>query len=233
MEKGRLTDCIDMRYHTKGLIKDDSNIACTGGAGYSPPHYIYQQKIVVAEVDRKRILRERRTCLYLISACWKASMRPCPAHSLPIWPYSDSYQKQTTSWTWSKENFRSYSCYWYFNVEEQRPRRGRVGRGEGWTFFNSRLQWKTWLKHVASMNWHSHYGNPHTCDMRCSLHVNKKWTLSVTAKRCTGVWYVLVFKNLLISIKRWFFHVLLIVSSGKFKILHTECNSDNLICSMV
>ena len=26
MEKGRLTDCIDMRYHTKGLIKDNSNI---------------------------------------------------------------------------------------------------------------------------------------------------------------------------------------------------------------
>ena len=25
MEKGRLTDCIDMRYHTKGLIKDNSN----------------------------------------------------------------------------------------------------------------------------------------------------------------------------------------------------------------
>ena len=35
MKKGRLTDCIDIRYHTKGLIKDDSNIACTGGAGYS------------------------------------------------------------------------------------------------------------------------------------------------------------------------------------------------------
>ena len=33
MEKGGLTDCINMRYHTKGLIKDDSNIACTGGAG--------------------------------------------------------------------------------------------------------------------------------------------------------------------------------------------------------
>ena len=45
----------------------------------------YQQKIVVAEVDRKRILRELQTCLYLISACWKASTRPCPEHSLPIW----------------------------------------------------------------------------------------------------------------------------------------------------
>ena len=40
MEKGRLTDCIDMRYHTKGLIKDNSNIACTGGAGYSLITYI-------------------------------------------------------------------------------------------------------------------------------------------------------------------------------------------------
>ena len=55
------------------------------------------QKIVVAEVDRKRILRELQTCLYLISACWEASLRPCPEHSLPIWRYSDSYQKQTTS----------------------------------------------------------------------------------------------------------------------------------------
>ena len=35
MEKGRLTDCIDMRYHTEGLIKGNSNIACTGGAGNS------------------------------------------------------------------------------------------------------------------------------------------------------------------------------------------------------
>ena len=33
MKKGRLTDCINTRYHTKGLIKDNSNIACTGGAG--------------------------------------------------------------------------------------------------------------------------------------------------------------------------------------------------------
>ena len=40
MEEGRLTDCIDMRYHTKGLIEDNSNIACTGGAGYSVVTYI-------------------------------------------------------------------------------------------------------------------------------------------------------------------------------------------------
>ena len=96
MEKGRLSDCNDMRYHTKGLIKDNSNIACTGGCRIQSL-YIYQQKIVVAEVDRKRILQELRTRLWLISACWKASMRPCPEHSLPIWHYSDSYQKQTTS----------------------------------------------------------------------------------------------------------------------------------------
>ena len=95
MEKGRLTDCIDMKYHTKGLIKDNSNIACTGGAGYSLITYIKKKKIVVAEVDRKRILRELRTCLYLISACWKASMRPCPEHSLPIWRYSDSSVSET------------------------------------------------------------------------------------------------------------------------------------------
>ena len=63
-------------------------------------HHIYQQKKAVVEVDRKRILREPWTCLYLVSACWKASMRPCPEHSLPIWRYSDSYRKQTTSWTW-------------------------------------------------------------------------------------------------------------------------------------
>ena len=40
IEKGRLTDCINMRYHTKGLIKDNSNIACTGRAGYSLITYI-------------------------------------------------------------------------------------------------------------------------------------------------------------------------------------------------
>ena len=40
MEKGRLTDCINMKYHTKGLIKDDSNISCTGGAGHSLITYI-------------------------------------------------------------------------------------------------------------------------------------------------------------------------------------------------
>ena len=57
-------------------------------------HHIYQQKILVAEVDRKRILRDLQTCLYLVSACWKASMRPCPEHSLPIWRYSDSYQRE-------------------------------------------------------------------------------------------------------------------------------------------
>ena len=95
MEKGPLTDCINMRYHTKRLIKDDSNIVHLGSRIQS--HHIYQQKIVMAEIDRKRILRKLRTCLYLVSACWKASMRPCPEHNLPIWRYSDSYQKQTTS----------------------------------------------------------------------------------------------------------------------------------------
>ena len=64
MEKGRLTDCINMRYHTKGLIKDDSNIAaCVHWGSRIQSRHIYQQMIVVAEVDRKRILRELRTCL--------------------------------------------------------------------------------------------------------------------------------------------------------------------------
>ena len=30
MEKGRLTDCIDMRYHTKGLIKDTPILRALG-----------------------------------------------------------------------------------------------------------------------------------------------------------------------------------------------------------
>ena len=66
-------------------------------------------------VDRKRILRELRTCPYLISGCWKASMRPCPEHSLPIWHYSDSYQKHirnrrcgTSISIFSQPHYRDY-----------------------------------------------------------------------------------------------------------------------------
>ena len=112
MEKGRLTDCIDMRYHTKGLIKDQY---CVHWGSRIQSHYIHQQKIVVAEVDRKRILRELQTCPYLISGCWKASMRPCPEHSLPIWHYSDSYQKHirnrrcgTSISIFSQPHYRNY-----------------------------------------------------------------------------------------------------------------------------
>ena len=69
MEEGRFIDCDHMRFHTEGLIKNNTNITRAHWSNKTQSHYIYQEKRVMAEVDGRKILRELQICRYLISAC--------------------------------------------------------------------------------------------------------------------------------------------------------------------